>query len=99
MPQKFRIGRSKVLKKIKITVTDTSRPSSPSSCSCRKRKAGHEEKSEDIFTSDYSFTPSIITNDLNMGDNSCGNCSTNNHTVYQKDCDSNNSDISNGDGF
>ena len=34
-----------------------------------------------------------------MGDMSCGNCSMNNQTLSQQDCDTNNGDISIGYGF
>ena len=41
----------------------------------------------------------VINNDLKLGDNGCGNCSTKHHTLSQQDCDSSDFDVSSGYGL
>ena len=92
MPRTLGIGRRKLLNTVKIILIETSRPPIPSSCVRSKRKTVHEGKKYKL-PAYYYFTPLIINDDLNMGDNICGNCSTNNQTIYLQDCDSNNVDM------
>ena len=72
MPRKVGIVRKKVIKNIKTTTTDISRPSSSPSCVLSKIKSAHEKISKEKLPADYSFSPLIINDDLNMGDKSCG---------------------------
>ena len=88
-----------LLKKTKTTLTDTPRPSSSPSCFLSKRKYVHEEKPKDKLPADSFFSLFIIDDDLNMGDNSCGDCSTNNQTLSQQDFDCNNGDGTSRCGF
>ena len=43
--------------------------------------------------------PLAIDGVFKMGDMSGGNCSMNNHNIYQQDCGPNNGDVINGNGF
>ena len=99
MPHKPGIDRRNINKRRKIAFTDTSIPTSPPSCIRIKIKSTSGEKSKYKLPEDSSFSSFIIFDDLKMGDTSCGNCSTNNHTLYQQDRDSNNGDVSSGYSF
>ena len=59
---KVGIKMIKVLKNMKIKLTETSRPSSPSSCVCSKIKAIQKEKEKEKLPEDSSFTQ-LIMND------------------------------------
>ena len=96
MPHKVGIHRRKLLKKIKITLSDTPRLLSTPSCVLSKRKPVHYRKLKEKSPADYYFTPLIINDDLNMDDKSCGNYSTKNYTISQHKCDYNNGDVSSG---
>ena len=83
MPCKVGIDRWKVLKNMKIALAEKFIRSSKTSCVRSKRKHVNEETSKEKLPVDYYLSPLIINDDLKMGEKSCGNCSTNNHTIYQ----------------
>ena len=114
MPRKQVIYGRKYFKnqKIKLTVAykeilfrtpSNKTPPSPPYCVNSKRKAIPEGKSNEELPApngdDYSYSPLVIDDDLNMVDMSAGNFTLNNHTHSQQYYDPNNDVVSNGYSF